>query len=230
MNLDVFLIIAVSWFGILIFSTVNFFRRISRSFRRVARRVQNRVRRVTRYQRKFAKTDPKIFNSIKSASSQVMKNTLDRKGSQWVNEKKLKREVKNKVAIQIEEDLQKSPMKDMRTLVDKTMDEFIDLSFLREVKNRGDRIRITTGSLIGSIFWRLLFPITTALAIGWASYAYPDRIPPGNLVIPPNPQFPTGAPAPIDPIPLLQSALINGAIYGVGALTIVGIILLFKRR
>ena len=202
---------------------------IRRGFRRITRKIQRRFRRVTQYQRRLAKTDPKIYDAIRTASTSSMKNTLDRKGSKWVSDKKIKKEVKNKVALSIENTLQRSPMRNMRPLVKKTIDEMIDLTLLREAKKRGPRLKVTRGSPAGRLFWRLIFPIAIAGTIGWLSFAFPEVILPGSLVIPSTPLSPTGAPAPIDPIPILQSALINAAVYGIGAFTLVGIIALMRR-
>jgi len=119
----------------------------------------------------------------------------------------------------------------MRGLVNKTMDELIDLSFLREVKNRGDTLKLKAGSLLGRIFWRILFPITTATTVGWVSYLFPESIPPGNLIVPEPTIPPTGGnPIPPDPLQILQASLLNGAIYGIGALVLVGILLYLRRR
>jgi len=205
-----------------------FFRRIG-GFRRVSRRVAGRFRRVSRIQRKFSKTDPKIYDAIYSSSHKSMTSVLNRKGSRRVNDKKVKREVKKKVAIDIERRLQQSPMRKMRSLVNTTMDEMIDLALLKEVRDRGSRLNITHGSPLGPLFWRLVFPIAVAGIIGWVSYNYPLAIVPGSLNIPPAlPPPVTGAPPPVEPGPIIQSALINAAVYGIGALAVVGVILFLR--
>ncbi|KKN10652.1 hypothetical protein LCGC14_1034370, partial [marine sediment metagenome] len=38
----------------------------------------------------------------------------------------------------------------------------------------------------------------------------------------------TGAPPPIDPIPIIQSALINAAVYGIGTLAVVGVVIFLR--
>lgn len=214
---------------LIIISSMIFFRRIS-GFRRINRRVRSRFKRVNQYKRNIAKTDPKIYDAIYNSSHKSMKNVLDRKGSQWVNDKKIRKEVKNKVAIDIEKKIQTSPMRDMRPLINKTMDEMIDLALLKEVKNRGSRLNITRATRFGIFFWRCIVPIAIGGLVGWISFIYPEIIPPGSLFIPSPPRSPTGAPAPIDPVPILQSALINGAVYGIGVLALVGLIGLLRRR
>jgi len=214
---------------LIIISSMIFFRRIS-GFRRIIRRISKRFKRVNQYRRRIAKTDPKIYDAIYNSSHKSMKNVLDRKGSQWVNDKKIRREVKNKVAIEIEKKLQTSPMRDMRPLINKTMDEMIDLALLKEVKNRGSRLNITRTTPFGIFFWRFIVPIAIGGLVGWISYIYPEIIPPGRLFIPSPPRSPTGAPAPIDPVPILQSALINGVVYGIGVLAVVSLIGLLRRR
>ncbi|MFX1325501.1 MAG: hypothetical protein ACFE8N_11120 [Promethearchaeota archaeon] len=199
-------------------------RRLNRGIRRVSRKV-------TRYQKTFAKTDPKMFNAIKAASTKSMKEVLDGKGDNWVREKKIKQDVKNKVAIEIERELQQSPMNDMRTLVDKTMDETINLALLEEMKKRGPALKITRVPPIGRYLGLIIFPIITAGILGAASFYNPDKIPPGNLVIlgslnPP----PGGNPPPIDPIQVAQSTIINIAAYGMGALALAGLIMLLRRK
>ncbi|MFX0106046.1 MAG: hypothetical protein ACFE75_11225 [Candidatus Hodarchaeota archaeon] len=256
MSFYIFLIITVSWVAILILSLISFarrvprrvgrgFRRVSRrirggfrrverkvgrGFRRVTRRVERRIERVTRrvggYQRKFAITDPNIFNSIQSTTAKSMKDYLDK--NEWIKEKDLKRKVKNEVALEIEKDVQESSMRDMRPLIDSTIDETINLTFLKEVKNRGDQLKIRKGSLIGKVFWRLIFPLAIAVFIGGISLIYPDILPPGNLFI--NGIQQPGMPVIIDPIQRVQSILINGAVYGTGTLLLVGIIILIRRK
>jgi len=206
-----------------------FFRRIS-GFRRINRRLGSRFKRVNQYKRRIAKTDPKIYDAIYNSSHKSMKNLLDRKGSQWVNDKKIKKQVKNKVAIDIEKIIQTSPMRDMRSLINKTLDEMLDLALLKEVKERGTRLKITSSSPFGIIFWRIIIPIATAGIVGWISFTLPELIPPGNLFIPSIPQSPSGAPGPIDPVPIIRSAMINGAIFGIGTLLVVGLIAQLKRR
>ena len=205
-----------------------FFRRIG-VFRRVSRRIASRIRRVSRYQRKFSKTDPKIYDAIYNSSHKSMTTVLNRKGSHRVNGKKVKKEVKKKVAIDIESRIQQSPMRKMRPLINTTIDEMIDLALLKEVKDRGSRLNITRGSPLGPFFWRLVFPIAIAGIIGWVSYNFPLAIGPGSLIIPtPIPPPVTGAPPPVDPVPIIQSALINAAVYGIGTLAIVGVIIYLK--
>ncbi len=215
---------------VLIFiSSLIWIRRIS-GFRRVSRRLSTRFKRVNQYKRRIAKTDPKIYDAIYRSSHKSMKIVLDRKGSQWVNDKKIKKQVKKKVAIDIEKIIQTSPMRDMRSLINKTLDEMIDLALLKEVKERGTRLKITSSSPFGIIFWRIIIPIATAGIVGWISFTLPDLIPPGSLFIPSIPQLPTGAPGPIDPVPLIRSAIINGAIYGIGTLLVVRLVAQLKRR
>lgn len=206
-----------------------FIRRIS-GFRRINRRIGIRFKRVNQYKRRIAKTDPKIYDAIYSSSHKSMKNLLNRKGSRWVYDKKIKKQVKNKVAIDIEKIIQNSPMRKMRSLINKTLDEMIDLALLKEVKERGTRLKITSSSPFGIIFWRIIIPIATAGIVGWISFTLPDLIPPGSLFIPSIPQLPTGAPGPIDPVPIIRSAIINGAIYGIGILLVVRLVAQLKRR
>jgi len=231
MNLIEFWIIGVGTLSLIVVSSVHFIRRISRSFRRVARRVVRQSQVVRRVQRRIAKTDPKIFQAINASSKKNMNNAFNRKGKKWITEKKIKKEVKNKVAIEIESQLQKSPMREMRPLVDKTIEATIDLAFLKEVSKRGDQARIAMASPIGKLVWRLLFPLATAGVLGGLTYIYPDKIPPGSLIIPEWQPPPTGGnPPPIDPVVILQSTAINAAIFGIGALVLVGLIILTKRR
>ena len=206
-----------------------FIRRIS-GFRRINRRIGIRFKRVNQYKRRIAKTDPKIYDAIYNSSHKSMKNLLNRKGSRWVYDKKIKKQVKNKVAIDIEKIIQNSPMRKMRSLINKTMDEMIDLALLKEVKERGTRLKITSSSPFGIIFWRIIIPIATAGIVGWISFTLPDLIPPGSLFIPSIPQLPTGAPGPIDPVPIIRSAIITGAIYGIGILLVVRLVAQLKRR
>lgn len=221
-------IIGINWFTLLIISTMYFFRRIG-GFRRVGRRIAGRFRKVSRIQRKFSKTDPKIYDAIYSSSHKSMTSVLNRKGSRRVNDKKVKKEVKKKVAIDIERRLQQSPMRKMRPLVNTTIDEMIDLALLKEVRDRGSRLNITHGSPFGPFFWRLVFPIAIAVIIGWVSYNYPLALAPGSLTIPPAiPPPVTGVPPPIDPIPIIQSALINVAVYGIGTLAVVGVVIFLR--
>ena len=221
-------IIGINWITLIIVSTMYFFRRIG-GFRRISRRVAGRFRKVSRLQRKLSKTDPKIYDAIYTASHKSMTNALNRKGSHKVNDKKIKKEVKKKVAIDIERRVQQSPMREMRPLINTTMDEMIDLALLKEVRDRGSRLNITHGSPLGPLFWRLVFPIAVAGIIGWVSYNYPLAIVPGSLNIPPAlPPPVTGAPPPVEPGPIIQSALINAAVYGIGALAVVGVILFLR--
>jgi len=211
-----------------IFLLTNFIRRINRAFRRSFRRV---ARRVTKVQRQIAKTDPKIFQAIKASSAKNMESVVNKKTKKWRKEKDIKKEVKSKVAIEIESELQKSPMREMRPLVDKTIEATIDLAFLKEISKRGDQARIAMASSIGKIFWRLLFPLATAGVLGGLTYVYPDKIPPGSLIIPERLPPPTGGPLlPVDPLDIVQSTAINAAVFGIGALVLVGLIIFLRRR
>jgi hypothetical protein len=219
------------WLSFLILTTTQFLRRIGRAFRRVSRRIARSFRRVTRYQRRFAKTDAKIFGSIQQSSAKHVKAVLDKKGKTWGKEKDIKKEVKNKVALEIEKELQISPMRDMRSLVDKTIDETINLALLEEISRRGDQLNITRIPPIFKYLGNLIFPLVTAGVLGIITAYYPDRIPPGSLIIIDPNRPPTGGnPPPIDPIQVAQSALVNAAVYGIGALALVGIIALIRRR
>jgi hypothetical protein len=160
-----------------------------------------------------------------------MIEVLDSKGDKWVREKDIKKEVKNKVAIEIERELQQSPMNDMRSLVDKTIDETINLALLEEMSKRGPELKITRIPSIGRYFGTIIFPLVTAGIMGAASYYNPDKIPPGNFIIIDPLGPPTGGnPPPIDPIQVAQSVLINIAAYGLGALALTGLILLLRRK
>ena len=225
----------ICWISLVTFSIFKFLRRVGRSMRRVSRRVSRGIRRVsrrvTRYQRKFAKTDPKMFNVIKTASVKSMAEVLDSKGDKWVRDKNIKKEVKNKVAIEIERELQQSPMNDMRAFVDKTIDETINLALLEEIKKRGPALKITRVPPIGRYLGLVIFPIITAGILGAASFYNPDKIPPGNLVIIDPLRPPTGGnPPPIDPIQVVQSSIINIATYGIGALALASLILLLRKK
>ncbi|MFX0047818.1 MAG: hypothetical protein ACFE8G_06560, partial [Candidatus Hermodarchaeota archaeon] len=126
---------------------------------------------------------------------------------------------------------QESPMREMRPLVDKTIEATIDLAFLKELKKRGDQVRIVSASTVGKIFWRLIVPLATAGVIGGATYIYPDKIPPGSLIIPEWQRPPPGGnPPPIDPIEIAQSTVINAAVYGIGTLILIGLIIYIRRR
>lgn len=235
MNSTLQLIVWICWISLAMFSIFNFIRRVGRRMRRVTRRVSRGIRRVsrrvTRYQRKFAKTDPKMFNAIKAASVKSMAEVLDSKGDKWVREKNIKKEVKNKVAIEIERELQQSPMNDMRSFIDKTIDETINLALLEEMKKRGPALKITRVPPIGRYLGLIIFPIITAGILGAASFYNPDKIPPGNLVIINPLRPPTGGnPPPIDPIQVAQSTIINLATYGIGALALASLILLLRRK
>ncbi|MFX0004991.1 MAG: hypothetical protein ACFE9J_16110 [Candidatus Hermodarchaeota archaeon] len=241
MIISYYLIIQICWFAIFSIFLLFFVRRVGRAFRRVHRRVGRGVgrtfrrvprriertfRRVNRYQRQFSKTDPTVFNSIQNATSKSMKEYLDK--NEWVKEKDLKNKIKNRVAIEIEKDVQESPMRDMRSLIENTIDETINLALLNEVKNRGDQLKITNGFSFSKLFWRIIFPLVSAASVASLSFIYPDKIPPGNLVVSVIQQ--PGLPPIIDPMQLIQSILINGVVYGIGILILVGLIILIRRR
>jgi hypothetical protein len=158
-----------------------------------------------------------------------MKSELDNK--EGIRENILKKRVKNKVKIEIEKDVQDSPMNDMRRLVDKTVDATVDLAFLKEIESRGDDIRIYNGGFIGKILTRIIFPLATAGGVGLLTYTNPRLIPPGNIVVPEWHIPPTGGqPPPVDPIIVTQSTAINAAVYGTGALILVGLIIILRNR
>lgn len=228
MNLFEYWILGIATLSLIMVSMVHFLRRISRAFRRTARRA---IRRVSRVQRRFAKTDPKIFNAINASSKKYMESAFNKKGKNWGKEKDIKQDVKNKVAIEIERAIQESPMREMRPLVVKTIEATIDLAYLKELSKRGDQARVVMPSAIGKILWRLVFPLITAGVVGGLTYIYPDRIPPGSLTIPERQRPPTGGNyLPIDPLEIIQSTAINAAVFGVGALVLVGLIILIRRR
>ncbi len=221
----------VLWLGFLIITATQFLRRVGRAFRRVSRRIARSVRRVRRYQRKFAKTDASIYSSIQHSSAKHVKDILDKKGKSWGKEKDIKKEAKNRVALEIEKELQESPMREMRSLVDKTIDESINLALLEEISRRGDQLNITRIPPIFKYLGTLIFPLLTAGVLGLITAYYPDRIPPGRWIIIDPQRPPTGGnPPPIDPIQVVQTSLINAAVYGIGALALVGIIRLIRRR
>ena len=223
-----------------VISFVHFIRRVSRSFRRVSRRVTRRVgrgpirrvtRKVSRVHRRIAKTDPQIFQSISTASARYMEEALNKKDKKRIKEKDIKKEVKTKVAIEIESQVQESPMREMRPLVDKTIEATIDLEFLKEISNRGDQAGIVMVSPVSKIIWRLIVPLATAGVAGSLTYVYPDKIPPGSLIIPERQRPPTGGPLlPIDPLEVVQSTAINAVVFGIGALVLVGLVILLRRR
>ncbi|MFX1380670.1 MAG: hypothetical protein ACFFA4_16425, partial [Promethearchaeota archaeon] len=126
-----------------------------------------------------------------------------------------------------EKEVQESPMKDMRSLINNTIDETINLALLNEVKDRGAQLKITNGFSFGKLFWRLIFPLATAVGIAGLNFLFPDKIPPGSLLV--NVIQQPGLPPIVDPIELIQSVLINGAVYGIGALILVGLIILIRR-
>ncbi|MFX0083587.1 MAG: hypothetical protein ACFE94_17705 [Candidatus Hodarchaeota archaeon] len=240
-------ILQIILYILVVLSIVSFFRRIGRAFRRlgqkikrgfrrvgkkvrkVGRRIKRSFRRVKRYQRKFAKTDPQVFQAIQNATAKNVKSYIDK--NEWVKEKELKKWVKNKVAIEIEKVVQDSPMRDMRSLIDNTIDESINLAFLREVQELGDQLKIYGTSLGMKLFSRVLLPIITGGAAGLLAYNYPDKIPPGSLFIPEQQGPPTGnPPPPLEPNEILRSALINAGIYGFGALLLIGLIILIRRK
>ncbi|MFX1280805.1 MAG: hypothetical protein ACFFA3_15625 [Promethearchaeota archaeon] len=205
------------------------FRRVGRKVRRVGRRIKRSFRRVRRYKRKFAKTDPQVFREIQNVTAKNVKSYIDK--NEWVKEKELKKWVKNKAAIEIERVVQDSPMRDMRSLIDNTIDESINLAFLREVQERGDQLKIYGPSLGMKIFSRVLLPIIAGGAVGLLAYNYPDKIPPGNLFIPEQQGSPTGnPPPPLEPNEILRSALINASVYGFCALLLIGVIILIRRK
>ncbi|MFX0076668.1 MAG: hypothetical protein ACFE96_14590 [Candidatus Hermodarchaeota archaeon] len=207
----------------------SFFRRISRAFRRVSRRIRRVGRRVSRIQRRVAKTDPKIFNSVKKSAFKHMKGELDKK--EWIKLKTLKKRVKNKVKIDIEREVQDSPMNNMRRLIDKTVEATVDLAYLKELEARGEDLRVYDGGLIGKVLTRVIIPLATAGGIGLVTYTNPRLIPPGNIIVPELYRPPTGGPPPpIDPITVAQSTAINAAVYGVGALILVSIIAVIRNR
>jgi len=235
------MLVNFSWIlllSIFVITSASFIRRVSSSFRRVSRRVNRSFRRVNRQfrvvrrvQRRIAKTDPTIFKAINASSLKNVEKAFNNKGKKWIKEKEFKKKIKSKVAIEIESELQKSPMREMRPLVDKTVEATIDLAFLKEVAKRGDQARIAMASSIGKIFWRLLFPLATAGVLGGLTYVYPDKIPPGSLTIPERQAPPTGGNLlPIDPLDIVQSTAINVAVFGIGALVLVGLVILLKRR
>jgi len=208
-----------------------FIRRIGRAFRRIPRSVRRAATKVSRVQRRIAKTDPTIFKAINSSSLKHVEKAFNNKGKKWIKEKEFKKKVKSKIAIEIESELQKSPMREMRPLVDKTIEATVDLAFLKEISKRGDQARIAMASSIGELFWRILFPLATAGVLGGLTYVYPDKIPPGSLTIPERQAPPTGGNLlPIDPLDIVQSTAINAAVFGIGALILVGLIILIRRR
>ena len=225
-------IISICTGSFFIILLAHFVRRISRAFRRISRGVVRRAtRKVARVQRRIAKTDPKIFQAIKASSAKNMENAFNRKDKKWIKEKDIKKKIKSKVAIEVESQLQESPMREMRPLVDKTIEATIDLAFLKEISKRGDQARIAMASPIAKLFWRLLFPLATASVLGGLTYVYPDKIPPGSLTIPERQPPPTGGPLlPVDPLDIVQSTAINAAVFGIGALALVGLIILIRRR
>ncbi|MHA1883831.1 MAG: hypothetical protein ACW96S_02165, partial [Promethearchaeota archaeon] len=150
------------WLSFLIITATQFLRRVGRAFRRVSRRIARSVRRVRRYQRKFAKTDASIYSSIQHSSAKHVKDILDKKGKSWGKEKDIKKEAKNRVALEIEKELQESPMREMRSLVDKTIDESINLALLEEISRRGDQLNITRIPPIFKYLGTLIFPLLTA--------------------------------------------------------------------
>ncbi|MFX0010783.1 MAG: hypothetical protein ACFE9R_10740 [Candidatus Hermodarchaeota archaeon] len=221
----------------------HFIRKVSRGFRRlggkVVRRVGGRVsrafrrvsRNVGRVQRRIAQTDPSIFQSIKNASAKHVGEAISRNEGKRIKEKDLKKEVKTKVAIEIEPQIQKSPMNEMRPLIEKTIEATIDLAILEEISKRPNQIRILKPSPVGKLVWRLIFPLATAVLVGGITYIYPDKIPPGSLIFPElQPPPPGGNPPPIDPMQIVQSIAINAAVFGVGTLILVGLIILIRRR
>jgi len=224
-------IIAICTGSFFIIFLAHFIRRMFRTSRIISRAVRRVTTKVSRVQRRIAKTDPKIFQAIKASSIKNTKNAFNKKGNKWKKEKDFKKEVKSEVAIEIEGQLQKSPMREMRPLVDKTIEATIDLAFLKEISKRGDQARIAMASPIGKLFWRLLFPLATAGVLGGLTYVYPDKIPPGSLIIPERLPPPTGGPLlPVDPLDIVQSTAINAAVFGIGALALVGLIILIRRR
>ena len=235
------MLVNLSWILLLSFfviTSASFIRRVSGSFRRVTRRVNRSFRRVNRQfrvvrrvQRRIAKTDPTIFKAINASSLKNVEKAFNNKGKKWIKEKEFKKKIKSKVAIEIESELQKSPMREMRPLVDKTIEATIDLAILKEISKRGDQARIAMASPIGKLFWRLIFPLATAGVLGGLTYVYPDKIPPGSLIIPERQAPPTGGNLlPIDPLDIVQSTAINAAVFGIGALVLVGLIILIRRR
>jgi len=225
-------IISICTGSFFIILLAHFIRRVSSGFRRISRGVFRRAtKKVARVQRQIAKTDPKIFQAIKASSIKNMENAFNRKDKKWIKEKDIKKKVKSKVAIEVESQLQQSPMREMRPLVDKTIEATIDLAFLKEISKRGDQARIAMPSPIGKLVWRLLFPLATAGVLGGLTYVYPDKIPPGSLTIPERLPPPTGGPLlPVDPLDIVQSTAINAAVFGIGALVLVGLIILLRRR
>ena len=213
----------------------HFIRRVAGAFRRVPRRITRRVYRqvrvIRRVQRRIAKTDPTIFKAINASSLKNVEKAFNNKGKKWIKEKEFKKKIKSKVAIEIESELQKSSMREMRPLVDKTIEATIDLAVLKEISKRGDQARIAMASPIAKLFWRLLFPLATAGVLGGLTYVYPDKIPPGSLTIPERVPPPTGGPLlPVDPLDIVQSTAVNAAVFGIGALVLVGLIILIRRR
>ena len=227
----IIVILTASFFIILL---TPFIRRIGRAFstvRRVSRRILRQSGVVRRVQRRIAKTDPTIFKAINASSLKHVEKTFNSKGNKWIKEKEFKKKVKSKVAIEIESELQKRPMRAMRPLIDKTIEATIDLAVLKEISKRGDQARIAMASPIVKLFWRLLFPLATAGVLGGLTYVYPDKIPPGSLTIPERVPPPTGGPLlPVDPLDIVQSTAINAAVFGIGALVLVGLIILIRRR
>lgn len=227
----IIVILTASFFIILL---TPFIRRIGRAFssvKRVSRRILRQSGVVRRVQRRIAKTDPTIFKAINASSLKHVEKAFNSKGNKWIKEKEFKKKVKSKVAIEIESELQKSPMREMRPLIDKTIEATIDLAVLKEISKRGDQARIAMASPIAKLFWRLLFPLATAGVLGGLTYVYPDKIPPGSLTIPERVPPPTGGPLlPVDPLDIVQSTAINAAVFGIGALVLVGLIILIRRR
>ncbi|MFW9820158.1 MAG: hypothetical protein ACFFE5_11165 [Candidatus Thorarchaeota archaeon] len=208
-------------------ATRRFASRVGRTFRRVPRRINKAFRRVSRFERTFSKTDPKVFGAIQKGVAKNMKEFLDK--SEWVKLKQLKKKVKNNVALEIEREVQESPMKDMRPLIDKTIDEMINLEILKEADKRGGQLRVYDALPIVKVFWRVVLPLFIASVIIALTILYPDRIPPGSLIIPES--SPAGGnPPPINPLQIIGSTLINATVFGVGALALIGLIIMLRRK
>lgn len=222
LNLIGFITIVLCGFGRTIFDKIR--NTVEDAIRRAKEALENCVNQIKEW-------DPVILSKIKSASTKSTKVLIEKKLKKKMKFKNAKKKIKNEVYLELERDIQESSMNNMRPLIEKTIDAMVELTLLEEISENGDIVGITIKTSLGKIIWRVFFPLTIASFAGWLSYNYPDKILPGSMIIPIETGPPVaGPPSPIDPINIFQSIAINGAVYGISALVLIGLIIALRKK